>query len=388
MSEKPLPSAIEQTIDEQLDIVRTILFDDYRQKILDIEVKSINNQDEIDRINAEIASLSHIVELNRNVHIENNITDLTSRAIQSDPSGMANALGVIMGLAIHAQVENDREEIVGIMGEILADVTEHQVKVNKDALAEALYPVIFPAVTAAVRDAIRSLQRQIDARLKESTQRILDLRHRLTGVSRSDAIFRNALPFTIEEIFFIQNGSGLLIDHYSATAQSVDSDLISAMLTAIRDFASDAFNTNQSNGTGPAEMMQEQLNEIHYANRTIIIKSGLEGYCAVVIDGTEPLNLRERLQQLVFNVHDAHGVALSHYTGNPDTVPILSADFQQFINDVDNVIDKDDQESSESVSTKEQSNRTVLFSVLLFVLFITLLVMQLWINYKVITQLG
>ena len=43
MSGKPLPSAIEQTIDEQLDIVRSILFDSYRQKMLDIEARSENN---------------------------------------------------------------------------------------------------------------------------------------------------------------------------------------------------------------------------------------------------------------------------------------------------------------------------------------------------------
>ena len=157
------------------------------------------------------------------------------------------------------------------------------------------------------------------------------------------------------------------------------------MLTAIRDFANDAFNENyndNSNGTGASEVMQEQLSEIHYANRTIIIKSGFEGYCAVVIDGTEPLNLRERLQQLVFNVHDTHGVALSHYTGNPDTVPILSADFQQFINDIDNVPAEDEQKTT---SPSNRSSRAVLLGIL--VLFLILLIIQLWINYKVITQL-
>lgn len=54
--------------------------------------------------------------------------------------------------------------------------------------------------------------------------------------------FRTALPFKVEEVFVIHRESGLLLHHETRDPASMsDSDLISGMLTAIRDFAQDAF---------------------------------------------------------------------------------------------------------------------------------------------------
>ncbi len=168
---------------------------------------------------------------------------------------MAEALGPIMGEAIRVQIRDSRKDMI-----------------------EALYPVIGATVQRAVGEFTKEFQRNIDARLKATfgpQGMVRTAMARMRGVSSAELALRDLLPFSIKEIFLIQHGSGLLLAYsHPGSTEVADSDLISGMLTAIRDFVHDSF------GHGDED---KELDEIQYGDERIIIQSGRAAYLAVVI---------------------------------------------------------------------------------------------------------
>lgn len=221
-------------------------------------------------------------------------SDLVGRQIRDSRDEMAEALAPVMGEAIRVQIRNSRKDMI-----------------------EALYPIIGETVQRALGAAIRELQRNIDARLRATfgPQGILRTAWaRLHGVPPSEVVLRDSLPFSIQEVFIIQRDSGLLLAHSHSGSEVTDSDLISGMLTAIRDFARDAFGQGQKD---------KELDEIQYGDRRIILQDGQAAYLAVVITGVEPEGFRAALHQFISELHVRHAKALRSYTGDPTTLPNL-----------------------------------------------------------------
>ena len=139
---------------------------------------------------------------------------------------------------------------------------------------------------------------------------------RLFGISVSQMTLRDALAFSIRDIFIIQHGSGLLIaNSHPGNPDASDSDLISAMLTAIRDFV-----RNHSN----AAVENEELDEVQYGDQRIIIQSGRTVYLAVVITGVEPEGFRSELREFVSNLHVKHEKSLRNSTATQPPCPTSS----------------------------------------------------------------
>jgi hypothetical protein len=65
---------------------------------------------------------------------------------------------------------------------------------------------------------------------------------RTVGIPESTLLLRDALPFQVTEVFLVERQSGLLLQHLSHDPETAeDSDLVSGMLTTIRDFVQDTF---------------------------------------------------------------------------------------------------------------------------------------------------
>ncbi len=223
------------------------------------------------------------------------LSDMIGRSIRDSTDEMAEALGPIMGEAIRVQIRDSRKDMV-----------------------EAIYPIIGETVQRAIAQFSREFQRNIDARLRASfgPQGVFrTIGARMRGVSPSQLALRDSIPFAIREIFIIQHGSGLLIAHsHPGSHEVADSDLIGAMLTAIRDFVHDAFEDGRED---------KELDEIQYGDSGIIIQSGRTAYVAVVFNGVEPEGFRARLHDFIAGLHVKHEAAFKQYTGDPSTLPNL-----------------------------------------------------------------
>lgn len=209
---------------------------------------------------------------------------------------------------------DDPQALAAIVSPALGEAIRRKIREGRDEMVEALYPILGQMVTRAVTEAVRELARAVDARMRYSftPQAILRrVRARLSGVSEAELALREALPFQVAEVFVIHRETGLLLWHASRDpAASADTDLISGMLTAIRDFTAEAFGRER-----PGE-----LDEIQYGDRRILIEATQLLYLAVVVDGVEPPGFRARLREVAVALSQANAAGLRDYGGDPSAL--------------------------------------------------------------------
>jgi len=233
-----------------------------------------------------------------------------------------------------AQVEHrtgDHEALVAAVSPILGDAIRRQVREDRDEMVESLYPIIGQLITRAVAEAIRDLARNIDHRMRTSfspTYFLRRLRARARGVSGAELALRDALPFKVIELFLIHRESGLLLLHLpqeelSAPGVEDNSDLVSSMLTAIRDFAQDAFGQDQQGG----------LDEIQYGDRRILIEALQHAYLAVVVDGIEPSGFRTKLREQGIEIENAYREILRDYNGDASQLDAAQPNLARLLDD-------------------------------------------------------
>jgi len=160
-------------------------------------------------------------------------------------------------------------------------------------------------------EAVRHLVRVVDAQM-----RTLDVprvfRHGrwmpFDSALEDEMVSRGPMPCNVTRILLIHRETGLPLWHISRDSRSSsDSDLVSGMLTAIQDFAHDAFG---GNGT-------DQLNEIQYGERRILIERAQHTYLAVILDGPEPPGFRTRMREQLMRVERDYEQLLCCYAGDP-----------------------------------------------------------------------
>jgi hypothetical protein len=194
---------------------------------------------------------------------------------------------------------------------VLGRAIRRSIRDARDEMIEALYPIIGQTTVRAVSEAIRDLARTIDAQMRTSiTPQVIGrrLRGQVSGFSGAEMTLREALPFNVAEVFLIHRESGLLLWHISRDPDaSSDSDLISGMLTAIRDFVKESFGRGE----------EGQLDEIQYGERRILLEAAQHAYLAVVIDGIEPPGFRADMRERIIEVEYAHERTLHPYQGDP-----------------------------------------------------------------------
>lgn len=207
----------------------------------------------------------------------------------------------------------DHEALVAAVSPILGDAIRKQVREDRDAMVESLYPLIGQLIARSVAESVRDLARVIDRRMRTSLSPAYLLRRmraRAAGVSDAELMLRDALPFQVSELFLVHRESGLLLLHLAreqaGASGEEDADLVTSMLTAIRDFAQDAFGRGRDG----------QLDEIQYGARRILIEACQHVYLAVVVDGVEPAGFRARLRERAVEVENSYIEILRRYDGD------------------------------------------------------------------------
>jgi hypothetical protein len=326
------PRVLEVPLDigHELESVRAILFAQEKERIRALEAQAAalsqtdkeqakQVQSRIQLLQAEIdaleqASTTHQAEAQS---LQNRLDQLRSDITAESEALLPRITSEMPGL-IRGTIRNSSDEMAEALGPVMGNAIRVQIRDSREEMIEAIYPIILSTVQRAIAEFARELQRNIDARLKTTfgpQGLVKNFMARLRGVSSSELAIREALPFDIQELFLIQHESGLLLAHLSHEEESNgDSDLISGMLTAIRDFAHDSF------GDGSAG---ESLDEVQYGDERIVIQNGMHVYLAAVTTGVEPEWFRARLRSFVSELHIKHAPALRDYSGDPATLPDL-----------------------------------------------------------------
>jgi hypothetical protein len=301
---------ISASVDPNFDSVRAILLAPEWARLRVVEEENARlrreSQAQIEAMRAQIVYLQD--ELHR-----------LRQEVEAESAALETRLLPKMSQLIAQTIGNARDEMAEILGPVIGEAIRVQIRDSRQIMVGALSPIILETVQRALSAFARELQRNIDARLRQtfelgSVRRLIVAR--LRGVSPSELALRDAFPYAIQEFFLIQHESGLLLAHQSMSEENkTDSDLVSGMLTAIRDFVSDSFGNGNS---------QESLWEVEFGDgERIIIQSGQYAYLAVVIRGIEPEGFRSQLQQFIGELHVHHQQKLRDYKGDPETLPDL-----------------------------------------------------------------
>lgn len=204
--------------------------------------------------------------------------------------------------------ENNRLAVA--LEPIMENAIRASIKKDRRILVDALFPVMGPAIRKAIASTIQGLIQNFNQLLEHSVS-IRGLRWRLEALRTrrpfAEVVLLNTLVYQVEQVFLIHRDSGLLVAHVVAkTAVAQNPDLVSGMLTAIKDFVQDSFGAAQT----------DTLETFQVGERKIWIEHGAYAMLALVLQGNPPVDLRLMMRDALDEIHLKQSDALASFDGD------------------------------------------------------------------------
>ena len=219
-------------------------------------------------------------------------------------------LAELLPEAIALRTGRDRQLARALAPTVEGAISE-SVRRNPREIASAIFPVLGPAIRKAIAETLSGLVASINRTIEHSLSP-RGLKWRLeawrTGVPYAQIVLKHALIYRVEQAFLILAETGLLLAHaWAPELQASDPDLISGMLTAIRDFVADSFSRERDAGG---------LRRFSVGELTVMVEQGPRAVLAAVVRGEAPDSLLERLQDTLEVVHLRFAGALAEFDGD------------------------------------------------------------------------
>lgn len=175
------------------------------------------------------------------------------------------------------------------LGPAITKTLKAQIAESRDEVVQVLYPIMGQMIKKYIQKEIQILSEKIDHQIQKtfSFNSILDLIKALFKKKSGNQIITDAYGSQIQEIFIIENESGLLMASYSRN-NLIDQDMISGMLTAIKSFVEDAFSKEG-----------QELETIEYDLYKIYLKSFNKFYVATVVSGVFTATFKNQLDDQI-----------------------------------------------------------------------------------------
>ncbi len=235
------------------------------------------------------------------------LTDLQQRL--DDPALHARDVSRVLPEAISLRSRKD-DRLARALAPTIEESIKTSVKRDPRGITDAIFPVIGPAIRKSIADAISRLVQSLNNTLEHSLS-VRSLKWRLearrTGKSFAEIVLVHTLIYRVDQVFLIHRESGLLLQHLVADATvSSDADMVSGMLTAIRNFVADSFGVDD----------QHSLDSLRVGDLTVWVEAGPRAVVAVVIRGHPPEALRVQLQEAAEEIHASQAEALESFDGD------------------------------------------------------------------------
>ena len=248
------------------------------------------------------------------------IADLQERL--DNPELRSEELSQIIAEGIVLRARRDRA-LQNALYPLLEEALRLSVTRNPQLLADTLFPIIGRAVRSAVAHSLRAIVESVNQTLEHSVS--LDaLKWRLeslrTGTPFGEIVLAKSLRYRVEQVFAIHCETGLLLANVSRELRnSQENEMISGMLTAVKDFVHDSF--EQVDG---AELDTVELGEFN-----VWIQHGPKALLCAVVTGAPPRELRNVLQRTLEELHSKFAPVLARYDGDTESTsamrPLLQA---------------------------------------------------------------
>ncbi len=243
-----------------------------------------------------------------------------------DTDEWLDKLDPVIADSLARKINDSKEEMAEALAPVMGPAIKHQIEEAKDDMVDALYPVIGRTIRKSIAEAMKTLVQNVNERVDKALSFQLfftRFKARMTGVDKGKLMLRDALPFQVQEIFLIHKENGLLLSHVSRqhSDSGADQEIISGMLTAIKDFASTAFARGQA----------QEINEIQYEDLQIFIEAGRCAYLAIVCRGIAPESFLPAVKRLEEKLHNQYHRDFRAFTGDTTAFKRCKAQLGKFI---------------------------------------------------------
>jgi outer membrane protein OmpA-like peptidoglycan-associated protein len=191
------------------------------------------------------------------------------------------------------------------------------VRNNPQQLADAISPVMGPAIRRAISAALREFSETFNQVFEKSASlRAVRWRieSRISGRPFSEIVLSKSLLYTVEQVFLIHRGTGLLLAQ-AASQDSVlkDADMVASMLMPLQDYVSDSFTEEN-----------QQLNTLDVGRYKLWIQYGPKAMLVGAVSGSAPVRLRNVFRTALDKIHTHLYADLDTFQGG-DIAPFEAA---------------------------------------------------------------
>jgi hypothetical protein len=223
----------------------------------------------------------------------------------NDPELRAAELSVVMSEALNLASREPR--FARVLAPTIEKALFESVRANPEGLADALFPVLMPTIRRVVLSLLE--------RTFENFNRVLDvslsprsfawrLEAWRTGKPFAEIVLYHTVQYRVEQVLLIHRETGLLLTQASL-APSTEADLVSAMLTAIQDFARDSF-----------QMGNETIRTFKIGDLTVLVETAPHVTIAAAVRGTPPAEIADALAVALETIELRFSADLDGFVGD------------------------------------------------------------------------
>ena len=221
---------------------------------------------------------------------------------------------------INEKLDRYTEEIPEQLGPVIIESLKNEIESSKEQVVDILYPILGRMIKKYIQNEFQMLSNKINTQIQNRfsfKNWFRKVKSKTTGISEEDLIIQGIASTEIHEVFIIERDSGLLIANYSKT-KTIDKDVLSGMLTAIKSFVENAFNTSK-----------DHLESIEYGLYNIHLQNFKSYYIAVVVHGVFDITYQNKLENTLLDF------SKDYLAKHKAEISISEALEKIFVNDID-----------------------------------------------------
>jgi outer membrane protein OmpA-like peptidoglycan-associated protein len=232
------------------------------------------------------------------------------------PQQRARDVSAVVAEAIQLRrAQGGGQELSAALTPSVEEAVRESVRKDSHVLVEALFPVMGPAIRRSVAEVFRSTVESFN-KVLESTFSIRGLQWRIEAIRAgrpyAEVALLRSLVYRVEQVFLIHLKTSLVLQHVvGPSLVTQDADMVSSMLSAIRDFVRDSFSSQPNASAG------DSLDSLQMGDVQVWIEQGPQAIIAAVIRGQAPQELRVALKEKMEEVHRRYANELERFEGDP-----------------------------------------------------------------------
>ncbi|MDR1946707.1 MAG: hypothetical protein LBQ51_06025 [Desulfovibrio sp.] len=234
------------------------------------------------------------------------------RARMTSPESRAEDVGSVLAEALILRARED-DRLKMAMEPLVDRIVKDALHDNPHEFSESLFPLMGPSIRRSIAESFHAMLENFSKSMEMSFS-WKGLRWRLeslrTGKPFSEIVLLHTLIYRVDAIYFIHSATGINLSHVvHEGAQSSDSDMVSAMLTAIQDFVNDCL----------VDGRKEDLDFLRQGEYSLLVERRPAAYLACVVRGEPPPDFRGQMRSCLEYLVMEYAKPLAHFKGDTST---------------------------------------------------------------------